>query len=272
MTTISPKGVRPPAVAGRFYPSDAVELRELIHSFLDSAPAPSGPAPKAIIVPHAGYIYSGPIAATAYARLRPGREVIKRVVLLGPAHFVAFRGLATTSANGFGTPLGVVPVNAEAVRKLAEFPQVTVLDAAHAPEHSLEVQLPFLQAVLGDFSVVPLVVGEAEVDEVRPVLDAVWGGPETCFVISSDLSHYHDAETARQLDRLTAIAIEAMKPESIVEDGACGRIPVCGLLRAAAAHRLSAKTLDLRNSGDTGGPRDRVVGYGAFAFEERCHE
>jgi hypothetical protein len=270
MTTTSTKGVRPPAVAGRFYPSDAVELRELILSFLDSAPAPKGPAPKAIIVPHAGYIYSGPIAATAYARLRPAREVIKRVVLLGPSHFVAFRGLATTSATGLATPLGVIPVDVEAVGKLAGL--LTVLDAAHAREHSLEVQLPFLQMVLGDFSVVPLLVGEATADEVRPVLEALWGGPETCFVISSDLSHYHDAETARQLDRLTAIAIEALKPESIVEDGACGRIPVCGLLRAAAAHGLSAKTLDLRNSGDTGGPRDRVVGYGAFAFEERCHE
>jgi len=258
-------------VAGQFYPRDPVELRGLIQLFLESVGAPAGPAPKAVIVPHAGYIYSGPIAASAYARFLPAREVIKRIVLLGPSHFVAFPGLATSSAEAFATPLGLVPVDDSAVQNLVELPQVTVIDAAHAREHSLEVQLPFLQTVLDDFSLVPLVAGEANADQVRLALEAVWGGPETRFVISSDLSHYHDSPAARQLDRLTATAIEALQPESIAEDGACGRVPVCGLLRTAAAHGLRARTVDLRNSGDTGGPRDRVVGYGAFVFEELCH-
>jgi AmmeMemoRadiSam system protein B len=269
LDTVGPsKRIRAPAVAGRFYPRDAVELRQLVERFLADVPAEDGPSPKAIIVPHAGYIYSGPIAASAYGRLRPARGMVRRIVLLGPSHFVAFAGLAATSAEGFATPLGIVPVDVEAVQRLVRLMPVTILDAAHAREHALEVQLPFLQTVLDEFTLVPLVVGDAAVDDVGRVIETLWGGPETRFVISSDLSHYHEASTARQLDQLTAAAIEALRPQSIVEDGACGRLPVCGLLRAAVTHGLRARTVDLRNSGDTAGPSDQVVGYGAFVFDE----
>lgn len=264
-----PKRIRPPAVAGRFYPGDPVELRNLISALLAQVPPTTRPAPKALIAPHAGYLYSGPIAASAYAQLIAARDTIKRVVLFGPSHYVALDGVAATSAEGFATPLGVVPVDAEALRRVLSLPQVTILDAAHAKEHSLEVQLPFLQTVLSGFTLVPLAVGDATAEEIGQILDALWDGPETCFVISSDLSHYHDSKTARRLDRATAKAIEALKSEAIGEDQACGRISIRGLLQAARRRGLRARTVDLRNSGETAGPHDKVVGYGAFAFEER---
>jgi MEMO1 family protein len=266
--TIDPGKVRPAAVAGRFYPADPVELRKLITDLLAKVPPAIGPAPKALIAPHAGYLYSGPIAASAYAQLIPARDQIKRIVLFGPSHYVALKGLATTSAEGFATPLGIVPVDVEAVREARLLPQVRELDKAHACEHSLEVQLPFLQCVLGDFTLVPLAVGDATPKEISQVLDALWDSPETRFVISSDLSHYHDFQTAQRLDRATAKAIEALKPGRIGEEGACGRMPIRGLLQSARRHGLRARTVDLRNSGDTAGPHDRVVGYGAFVFEE----
>jgi AmmeMemoRadiSam system protein B len=266
--TVEPRKVRPPVVAGRFYPSDPVELRALIAGLLAAVPPATGPAPKALIAPHAGYPYSGPIAASAYAQLIPARNQIERIVLLGPSHYVALRGLATSSAEAFATPLGVVPVDVEAVREVRLLPQVRELDEAHAQEHSLEVQLPFLQTVLGNFTLVPLAVGDAGADDITQVLDVLWGGPETRFVISSDLSHYFDFQTARRLDQATAKAIEALKPGGIGEERACGRMPICGLLQAACRHGLRARTVDLRSSGDTAGPRDKVVGYGAFAFEE----
>ena len=259
--------VRPAAVAGRFYPSDPTELRNLINMLLAQAPPATGPGPKALIAPHAGYLYSGPIAASAYAQLLPARDQIQRIVLLGPSHFVSVAGLATSSAAAFATPLGVVPVDVEAVRQARTLPQVQELDAAHGDEHSLEVQLPFLQSVLGDFTLVPLAVGEATPEEVSEVLDTLWGGPETRFVISSDLSHYYDLQTARRLDKATAKAIEALKPGGVGEERACGRIPIRGLLQSARRHGLHARTVDLRTSGDTAGPRDKVVGYGAFVFE-----
>lgn len=268
--TSKPRRIRPPAVAGRFYPGDPVELRRLIAELLAAVPPVSGPTPKALIVPHAGYLYSGPIAASAYARLVPARERIERIVLLGPSHYVALQGLATSSADAFATPLGMVPVDLQAVREVRLLPQVRELDEAHAQEHSLEVQLPFLQTILGDFTLVPLAVGEATPDEISEVLDLLWDGPETCFVISSDLSHYFDFQTARRLDRATAKAIEALKPGGIGEERACGRMPICGLLQAARRHGLRAHTVDLRSSGATAGPRDKVVGYGAFVFEETC--
>jgi len=260
--------VRPSAVAGRFYPADPAELRNLINTLLAQVPSAAGPAPKALIAPHAGYLYSGPIAASAYAQLIPARHQIRRVILLGPSHYVALDGLATSSAEAFATPLGLVPVDVEAVRQARSLPQVAEMDEAHAQEHSLEVQLPFLQTVLGDFTLVPLAVGDTTPEEVGQVLDALWGGPETRFVISSDLSHYHDLQTARRLDRATAKAIEALKPADIGEERACGRIPIRGLLETARRHGLRARTVDLRTSGDTAGPRDQVVGYGAFVFEE----
>jgi hypothetical protein len=258
--------VRNPAVAGLFYPRDRRELHTMIGEYLSSAQA-EGTVPKAIIAPHAGYIYSGPIAASAYARIKPARERITRVVLLGPAHHVGFDGLALSSAEYFLTPLGRILVDQEAVKKIFCLPQVRVMDAAHAQEHSLEVHLPFLQEVLGEFSLVPLVVGDAEPGEVAEVLDLLWGGPETLIVISSDLSHYHDYQTAQKLDRATSQAIEQLRPEDIQYDHACGRNPVNGLLNVARKRGLKAKTVDLRNSGDTAGSQDRVVGYGAYIFE-----
>ncbi len=258
--------IRPPAVAGTFYPSDPVALRAEIEDLLSAAQA-DGPVPKAIIAPHAGYVYSGSVAATAYARLMPGRETLRRVVLLGPAHRIPFRGLAASAAAAFETPLGEVRLDHDALEKVLRLPQVQRLDLAHAGEHSLEVQLPFLQVVLRDFSLVPLVVGEASPNEVDEVLECVWGGPETLVVISSDLSHYHDYAAARRLDHATSQAIEGLRPEAISYQDACGRNPINGLLVAARHHGLRARTLDLRNSGDTAGPSDRVVGYGAYAFD-----
>ncbi len=249
-----------------FYPAAAGALRAQIEGFLHGAQGDHA-APKAIIAPHAGYIYSGTVAAAAYATLAPARARITRVVLLGPAHRVHVRGLAASSADYFRTPLGDVPVDRAAVDALtARLPSVQVMDNAHAPEHSLEVQLPFLQLALNKFALVPLVVGDASVGEVVQVLEFLWGGPETLIVVSSDLSHYHDYATAQQMDAATSRAIEALDADALDMDQACGRIPVCGLLQAARAHGLHASTLDLRNSGDTAGPRDQVVGYGAYLF------
>ncbi|MBI5460574.1 MAG: AmmeMemoRadiSam system protein B [Gammaproteobacteria bacterium] len=261
--------IRPPAVAGMFYPADAGELQTQVNDFLRSAAATNiatDAPPKALIAPHAGYIYSGPIAASAYARVRALREQITRVVLLGPAHRVAFRGLAASSARAFRTPLGDIPVDSAALSALSTLPQVRTLDEAHAQEHSLEVQLPFLQTVLDSFTLLPLVVGDATYAEVAEVLEHVWGGPETLIVISSDLSHYHDYVTAQRMDTATSHAIETLQPERIDYEHACGRTPVGGLLTAARAHGLHAEIVDLRNSGDTAGPRDQVVGYGAYVI------
>ena len=261
--------IRRPAVAGLFYPSDAGDLRGLVADLLAAA-APADAArehqmqPKALIAPHAGYIYSGPIAASAYAQLtRP--ETIRRVLLLGPAHRLPFRGIAVARADAFATPLGPVPVDREALDAIADLPQVQPLDMAFDGEHCLEVQLPFLQSLLKDFRVVPLLVGDATDEEVAAVLERLWGGPETLIVISSDLSHYLDYDSARTIDARTSAAICALRPESISTRQACGRHPIAGLLRAARRHDLHAEQLDLRNSGDTAGPRERVVGYGAYA-------
>lgn len=258
--------VRNPAVAGLFYPDDPRALRAMIADFLGAVHA-TGAVPKAVIAPHAGYIYSGPVAAAVYARLRPARGRITRVVLLGPAHRVGFHGLALSSADSFQTPLGRITVDREAVKKISALPQVRVMDVAHAQEHSLEVHLPFLQETLGEFGLVPLVVGEASPEEVAEVLETLWGGPETLIVVSSDLSHYHDYHTAQRLDRATSQAIEQLRWQDIEYDHACGRTPVSGLLYLARSRGLRAKTVDLRNSGDTAGARDRVVGYGAYVFE-----
>jgi len=267
MKTVSRK-IRPSAVAGQFYPDNPAELRRMVEGFLRAVKPTDAVAPKAVIAPHAGYVYSGPIAASAYARLSAARDTVKRIVLLGPSHRVPFRGLAASGAEAFSTPLGLVPVDAEASREIRLLPQVVVLDQAHAHEHSLEVHLPFLQVVLADFKIVPLVVGDASDEEVSQVIDRLWDGAETRFVISSDLSHYLDYATAQKLDQATAHAIERLRPEDIGDEQACGRIPVRGLLCAARQHGLRARTLDLRNSGDTAGPHSQVVGYGAWAFEE----
>jgi MEMO1 family protein len=260
--------VRNPAVAGMFYPADAHELDKMVSAYLAEAKT-SGHSPKAIIAPHAGYIYSGPVAASAYAHLVEAHDTIKRVVLLGPAHRVAFSGLAVSSADAFATPLGTIPVDKPAIGKILQLPQVQVLDEAHALEHSLEVHLPFLQKVLDDFTLVPLAVGEAVPEEVGEVLETLWGGPETLIVISSDLSHYYNYEVAKRLDNATSRAIERLQPQDVRYEQACGRNPINGLLYVAGRHGLSAKTVDLRNSGDTAGPHNEVVGYGAYVFEQR---
>lgn len=257
--------VRPAAVAGMFYPSAPDRLAGEIRSYLSDARAKPSPAPKALIVPHAGYIYSGAIAAHGYALLAPLRDSVRRVVLLGPAHRVALRGLATTGARAFETPLGEVRIDAHAVATALAFPQVDVSDAAHAHEHAIEVQLPFLQTVLGDFSLVPFAVGHASAEDVAEVLDALWGGPETLVVVSSDLSHYHAYADAKRIDRATTEAILAMSP-ALDHEQACGATPINGLLQCAKRRGLSATLLDLRNSGDTAGDRSRVVGYASFAF------
>ena len=258
--------VRRPAVAGMFYPANPGELRALIREYLDSVEA-TGPAPKAMIAPHAGYIYSGPVAATVYKRLAGARGRITRVILLGPAHRVPFPGLALSAARAFATPLGPVPVDQEALAEIAHLPQVVLLEEAHDREHSLEVHLPFLQEVLGEFTLVPLAVGEARPEEVAEVLDRLWGGPETLIVISSDLSHYHDYATARTRDEATTRAIENLRFEDIQYGDACGRNPINGLLATARRRHMRAETIDLRNSGDTAGTREQVVGYGAYVFD-----
>ncbi len=264
------KSVRPPAGAGTFYPGDATTLDAAVAGYLAAAApqdlTPEGLAPKAVIAPHAGYVYSGPVAASAYVRLAPARGTVTSIVLIGPAHRVSFRGIATSGAMAFATPLGAVPVDVEAVGRVRDLPQVVVLDEAHRLEHSLEVQLPFLQRILGDFAIVPLVVGDATADEVAELIEALWGGPETAIVVSSDLSHYLDYQTARRLDAVTSRAIEELRPGDIGFDQACGRLPIKGLLQRARARGLTATTVDLRSSGDTAGPRDQVVGYGAWIF------
>ncbi len=258
--------IRHPAVAGMFYPADPNELGATVDNLLEHATPVTSKAPKAIIAPHAGYIYSGPVAASVYQLLKQSAEHIKRVILLGPSHRVPFRGMAISSATHFATPLGLIPLDRETISLISKLPGVIKLDEAHAMEHSLEVHLPFLQKTLSGFSLVPIVVGDTNPDEVAEVLKAVWGGEETLIVISSDLSHYHDYETARKMDRATSNAIEKLSPEDISYEDACGRNPVKGLLYLARQLGLHATTIDLRNSGDTAGPRDQVVGYGAFTI------
>ena len=258
--------IRPAAVAGLFYPGEPEVLRHTLADLLAQA-ATDGPAtaPKALIVPHAGYVYSGPVAASAYARLAALRGRIRRVVLLGPTHRVWVKGLALPDAERFATPLGEVTLDRAGMRQLEGLPQVVRSAAAHALEHSLEVQLPFLQTVLGDFELLPLAVGEATADEVAGVLETVWGGDETLIVISSDLSHFLPDARAREVDGGTVEAILALDSH-LSHEQACGATPVNGLLRAARRHHLHPVALDVRNSSDTAGDPERVVGYASFAF------
>ncbi|MBM3514448.1 MAG: AmmeMemoRadiSam system protein B [Alphaproteobacteria bacterium] len=256
---------RPAAVAGLFYPGQPDELRRLLVALFADA-KPGATAPKAVIVPHAGYVYSGAIAAKALARFAPVAADIERIVLLGPTHRVAVRGLAAPAVSAFETPLGPVPIDRAAIEAVRDLPQVTIDDRPHAAEHSLEVQLPLLQRVLPRFNLAPFAVGSATGGEVAAVLDRLWGGPETRTVISSDLSHYLGCDQAKVVDAVTASAIERFDSGPITFDHACGRLPVAGLLDCARRRGLAVERVELRNSGDTAGPRDRVVGYGAWAF------
>lgn len=260
--------IRRPAVAGLFYPDDRAELERSLAKYLADASVdpPGTPAPKALIVPHAGFVYSAAVAASAYARIARLRGVVTRVVLLGPSHRVPLRGLAASSADSFATPLGDVPLDRDAIDEILAFSEVRLLDEAHEAEHSLEVQLPFLQYVLGDFRLVPLSVGDAEPERVSEVIEALWGGAETHIVVSSDLSHYYPYTSAQTRDAATSRAIEALDPAGLDSESACGRIPARGLLLSAKRHGLSARTVDLRNSGDTAGGKNEVVGYGAYVF------
>lgn len=262
--------IRSPAVAGTFYPADPQVLRRQIAGFLAEAAhaPPAAGLPKAIIGPHAGYVYSGPVAASAYARLAAARGRISRVVLLGPSHYLAFRGLAVDSAEAWAMPGGTVPIDTGAVAGIRGLPMVGELDAAYAREHALEVHVPFLQQTLGDFRLVPIVAGDTPPEIVETVLDVLWGGPETLIVISTDLSHYLDYGACQDMDTGTAAAIERYDADAITPTRACGVVPTRGLLRAARRRGLRIERLDLRNSGDTAGPRDRVVGYGAWALHE----
>lgn len=256
--------VRSPAVAGMFYPADAQILQQEIEDLLRHASAKSA-IPKAIIAPHAGYRFSGAVAASVYAQLKPLREKIKRVVLLGPCHRVPVRGLAAPEDEQFETPLGRIEIDQAALEAVEDLPQVIHSRMAHLQEHSLEVQLPFLQSVLNDFKLVPFVVGQASPEDVAQVLERLWGGEETLIVISSDLSHFLDYPTAKEVDQHTSDAIVHLQPQ-IEPEQACGCFSVNGLLEVARRKQLQSEMLDLRNSGDTAGPRDQVVGYGAYVF------
>ncbi len=261
---------RAPAVAGTFYPGNGGELRSAVEGFLAEARirAKSDEAtgrPKALIVPHAGYVYSGAVAASAYARLAACPDAIERVVLLGPSHRVWVDGLAVSGALAFRTPLGSIRLDRESIEAALALRQVGQLDEAHRYEHSLEVQLPFLQVALGDFALVPFSVGQATPGEVAEVLDLLWGGPETLVVISTDLSHFHDYDTARELDAETSRRIEALRADDLDAERACGCVPLSGILTVARRRSLEVRTLDVRNSGDTAGSRNEVVGYGSYA-------
>jgi AmmeMemoRadiSam system protein B len=259
--------VREAAVAGHFYPGSAGELRSAVERYLGGADAAPGPRPKALIVPHAGYVYSGPVAASAYARLAPWREQIRRVVLLGPCHRIPVRGLAASSADFFRTPLGDVALDRALLDSL-DLPGIEIFDDTHTFEHSLEVHLPFLQMLLEDFMLVPFVVGHAEPETVAAVLEALGDGPDTLIVISSDLSHYLPYDAAKERDSATCRSIERFEAENIGPDDACGCSPMGGLLVLAKRRGMSVDTLDLRNSADTAGPMEQVVGYGSWMFLE----
>ncbi len=259
--------VRPAAVAGLFYPDDPGELHAAVTQYLSDAQNDAKFrrwTPKSIIMPHAGYIYSAMVAAPAYDALRGIADRIRRVVLLGPNHRVPLNKIAAPSVDAFATPNGEIPIDNDAIAAIGDLPQVEINDEPHADEHALEVHPPFLREVLGDFALVPLIVGAVDHRAVAQFLKQLWGGDETLIVILSDLSHYHGYDPARQIDLKTAEAIEALQPDAISHDGACGRIAVDGLLLLADELGLKIERLDLRNFGDTAGPRDRVVGYGSW--------
>jgi AmmeMemoRadiSam system protein B len=257
--------VRGPAVAGMFYPEVPAALRRTTGALLAGASQAPVASPRAIIAPHAGYVYSGPVAAEAFAAVRSLAGAVRRALVIGPAHYVSFRGIAAPSAPAFSTPLGEMPVEEEAVEAAARLPQVEIDDTPHAPEHALEVELPFLQTLFGALPIIPLVVGRASGEEVAEVLARQWDDG-TLLVVSSDLSHYHDYASAKRIDAETAAAIETLDERSIGADGACGYLPIRGLIIEARRRGLFAHRLDLRNSGDTAGDRRAVVGYGAWVF------
>ena len=258
--------IRPPAVSGTFYPEQPAALRSEVEELLQTN-SMDAPPPKVLIVPHAGYVYSGPVAATAYNLLRAVAADIRLVVLLGPAHRVHVDGLALPSVDAFATPLGSIALDEDAMARVRDLPQVHISDEAHRQEHSLEVHLPFLQLILDDFTLVPLVVGRAAPQDVCEVLEYLWGGPETLVVVSSDMSHYHRYESAKEIDAQTNELILA-RNTTITGEQACGAHAINGVMLCAAHHALGVRELDRRNSGDTAGGRDQVVGYASYALYE----
>lgn len=257
--------IRRPAVAGTFYPEDGAELHTMVQRFLSQGHASDTP-PRAVIAPHAGYMFSGAVAGSAFASWLPCRGHFQRVVVAGPSHRLAFRGIALSDAEYFATPLGLIPLDTAICERLSEHPQVVHLEGAHRHEHSVETHLPFLQETLGEFSLVPLVIGDVSPRDVAQILNMIGDDPHTAISISSDLSHYLTYDEAQRMDAATSRAIEENHPHDIGPQQACGRLGILGLMHWATRHHLQAKTLDLRNSGDAGGDRDCVVGYGAYAF------
>ncbi len=265
--------VRKPVLAGLFYPAEKETLINNISGFLSNAAFSNEVAPKALIAPHAGYVCSGQVAANAYIFWRSQKNEIKRVVIIGPSHRVALKGIALPSARSFKTPLGEVVIDREAVNSIVDLPQIVVDDAPHEKEHSIEVHIPFLQEILGDFKLIPLLTGAVSGDKVAEVIERLWGDKTTRFLVSSDLSHFHNYEEAQRRDEATAKAIEDKNPAKIDNKDACGCRPISGMLISAMRHDLCVERLDLRNSGDSIGRKDQVVGYGAWAFYEKkdCH-
>lgn len=259
--------VRRPAVAGMFYPLEAGLLARQVDGFFADLPGGSERRPKALVVPHAGYVYSGPVAASAYGLLREAADSIRRVVLMGPSHYVPLAGMAVPASTSFETPLGRIPLDLAGIQRVLTLDAVSLGEEAHHREHSLEVQLPFLQRCLGDFTLLPVVVGACEARQVAELIESEWGGQETLLVISTDLSHYLSYDKARETDRVTAGHVLSLQPD-LRGDQACGCYALNGLLLAARNQAMEVAAIDLRNSGDTAGPADRVVGYGAFALYE----
>lgn len=257
--------VRQPAVSGTFYPDDPDQLRSLVREFIRTDPTDSK-SPKAIIAPHAGYVYSGRVAGIAYAQLTNDKDIIRRVVLIGPSHRKSFSGIALTSADQFESPLGTIAIDKKTNLLLSELPFAQIDDSAHENEHCLEVHLPFIQEALTNTTLVPIVVGQATTEEIMELIKAVWDPPETIVVISSDLSHYLSYDDAKQFDDETSEILERLEWTKLTHERACGASPICGLLHFAEINGLTAKTLALQNSGDTAGPKDNVVGYGAYAI------
>lgn len=250
-------------MAGSFYPQDSRDLEAAVEKMLAAARSPALP-PCALVAPHAGYSYSGPIAAEAFSTLSSWRDRFRRVVVVGPSHYVEFSGIATSGATSFATPLGEIKIDRGTEDRLARLPQMRVLREAHSQEHSLEVELPFLQVILEDFELVGLVVGDATSEEVSEVLSQVWQGDDTLLVVSTDLSHFYDYTTAKRMDRDTCALIEGASDREIDAQHACGWRILNGLRRVVRQRGRELTTLDLRNSGDTAGGRDSVVGYGAW--------
>ena len=270
------ESVRPPAVASLFYPGEVVELKENLRELLDEAsreeePHEDLPADqhlRTLIVPHAGYVYSGTTAARAYHLLRKNRDDFRRVIILGPAHRVWLEGIAFPGTDAFETPLGRIPLAKQQIRELLRFPEVQLRDDAHQDEHCLEVQLPFLQEILNEFELIPAVVGEISPDSLSGLLENLLEDPQNLLLLSTDLSHFHSYSEAQEIDQETAEAIETFEDENILPEQACGTHPLRGLLRHARIQGWKIQRLGLCNSGDTAGSKDRVVGYGAWALSE----